>query len=201
MAQALLPYLGGEKLDHMQVAELCGMLGTIAPKDHDPTIQALRAVLDTGRTGDLELEAAISLKRLGDKVGPKRLLKTLKDKVRGRNKRDYLHHNNLGDYYLAFEDYQRAIRSYENAIDHASSISIQSRLYINIARAEAGRARWAYVRRALKESGINYQQLIKYGQDFPELGKAYKQEPVRKFLDSLPGKANGKGNGGRKGRR
>ncbi|MHC4814157.1 MAG: hypothetical protein ACYTGW_20135, partial [Planctomycetota bacterium] len=197
VAVALLPLLDGEKLDHMQVAKLCGMLGTIAPREHEPTIKTLRGLVETGRTGDLELEAAISLRRLGDKVGPKKLLANLKQKVRGRNKKDYLHHNNLGDYYLAFAEYQLAVRSYENAIKHASSISIQSRLYVNIARAEARRSRWAYVRRALRNSKANHQQLIKYGQEFPELQEAYKQETLRKFLDDLKpkNKANGKGNG------
>ena len=92
-------------------------------------------------------------------------------------------------------------RSYENAIKHAASISIQSRLYINIARAEARRARWGHVRRAVKDSGANYQQLVKYGQDFPELKDAYKQDPVRKFMAEAAAKANGKGNGKSKGRR
>ena len=191
-AVALLPFLSGEKLDQMQVAELGQVLGTVAPKHHDATITALRGLVDSGRTGDMELEAAIALGRLGDKVGPQRLLKALKTKVRGRNKRDYLQHNNLGDYYLAFGDYQLAVRSYENAIRHTSSVSYRSRLYIKIARAEARRERWAQARKALRDSKANYQQLLKYGQDYPVLQEAYKQEAVRKFLDSIKPKVDPK---------
>lgn len=199
VAMALLPFLSGEKLDQIQVGELCRVLGTVAPRDHEPTIVALRRLIDTGRTGDLELDAAVALGKLGDKIGPQRLLRTLKSKVRGRNKRDYLQHCNLGDYYLAFGDYPRAVRSYENAINHTSSVSYRSRLYIKIARSEARRERWTHVRKALKLSGANYQQLRKYGQDYPELEEAYRQESVRKFLDDMPSKpktalkANGNG--------
>lgn len=207
VASALLPLLSGEKLDQMQLAELCKALGTVAPRQHDPTITSLRGLIDTGRTGDLELEAAIALGQLGDKIGPQRLLRALKTKVRGRNKRNYLQHNNLGDYYLAFGDYQLAVRSYDTAIKHTDSVSYKSMLFVKIARAEARRERWTHVRKALKESKANYQQLLTYGQDYPELGEAYKQESVRKFLDSMPskpkvdpktagnGQDDGKGNG------
>ena len=93
--------------------------------------------------------------------------------------------------------------SYENAVKHVSSLSIRSRLYVNIARAEARRGRWANARRALKNSKANHEQLLKYGKDFPELGEAYKQEALRKYLDGLKPKepkANGKANGRGKGR-
>ena len=208
-ALALLPLLSGEKLDRMQIADLCRALGHIAPKDHEETVKALRKLIDTGYTGDLELAAAVSLRRLGNKAGPKKLLTNLRQKTKGRTRRDYMQHSYLGDYLMAFEDYSAAARSYQEALKHASGPNIRARLSINIARAQAKRGRWADVRRHLKGSGSNYKQLMKYAEEFPELKEAYQQDPVKRFLEGLKpkeqpgangngrgkGRGNGKGNG------
>ena len=60
VARALLPLLDDGRLDWQDTRRLLRALATIAPHSHDPTSRRLHQILDTGETGSLALQAALT---------------------------------------------------------------------------------------------------------------------------------------------
>lgn len=184
-AVRLLGYFSNQKLDRTELSVLADTLAVVAPPGHKPTIDKLKSILADGDTGGLELRTAMALRRLGDKSGPLTLRKNLLKKIRGRNKRNYLNHANLGEYYLEFGEFKPAVDAYKSGITHATGYAIKSMLYLQIARAQAKREKWRYVRDALKESKMPFDQIQKAAKDYPEIATALAREPVKKFMDAF----------------
>ena len=157
----------------------------VAPAGHKPTIERLNAILATSDTGTLELQTAIALRILGDKTGPASLKKNLRRKLTGKQKRIYLNHANLGDYYLEFGDYKAAVDAYKAGINVATGSAIRSMLYLRIARAQAKREKWTFVRNALRDSKYPFDRLQKAATDHPELAAAMQHESVKKFMSAF----------------
>ena len=181
-ADRLLGFFDNQKLDRTELAVLAATLAEIAPPGHKPTIERLKAILTKGDTGGLELQTAIALRILGDKTGPASLKKTLRRKITGKQKRNYLNHANLGEYYLEFGDYKSAVDAYKAGINVATGSAIRSMLYLQIARAQAKRGKWTFVKNALRDSKYPFDRLQKAATDHPEIAIAMQHDPVKKFM-------------------
>ncbi|MEE2886931.1 MAG: hypothetical protein VX951_05820 [Planctomycetota bacterium] len=184
-AERLLTFFDNQKLDRTELASLAKTLAVVAPPAHKPTITRLKAILASGDTGRLELQTAIALRALGDKTGPAALRKNLVRRTRGRSKRNYLNHANLGEYYLEFGEYKLAVDAYKAGVAVATGNAIRSMLFLQIARAQAKRERWRFVRDALKESKLPFDRIQKAAEDYPEIAEALKHETVKKFMDAF----------------
>jgi len=184
-ADRLLPYFDNQKLDRTELSTLADALAVIAPVGHKPTIERLKTVLESGDTGGLELRTAVALRSLGDKTGPAALRKTLIKKTRGKARRNYLNHANLGEYHLEFGDYKAATTAYKAGISVATGNAIRAMLYLQLARAQAKREKWQYVRDALRDSKMPLDRIQKAAQAHPEIAEALTHEPVKKFIDAF----------------
>ena len=188
-AHALLPYFDHEKLDDVYWSEIAQILAVVAPKGDKPTIERLKEIVKKKEPGTLELRAALTLRILGDKVGPEILRKSLRRLTSSsKTGKDYLNWSNLAEFYLEFGDYRKAVASYRSAIDRAHNPSIRSQLYIDMARAQARRTppRPRDVRDALRDSLANLEGLMEAARIDPILAKAMQDPIVKKFIDSFP---------------
>ena len=77
--------------------------------------------------------------------------------------------------------------SFTTAVRIAFSPSVDSMLYIQIARAQARRKplRYREVRNALRDSKANYQRLMDAAAEDPALAEAMKHPTVAKFMDAF----------------
>lgn len=184
-AERLLSFFDNQKLDRTELASLATTLAVVAPPDHKPTITRLKTILTSGDTGRLELQTAIALRALGDKDGPTLLRKNLLKRCRGRNKRNYLNHANLGEYYLEFGEYKLAVDAYKAGITVATGNAIRAMMYLQIARAQAKREKWRFVKDALRDSKLPFDRIQAAAGEYPELAEAILHEPVKKFMDAF----------------
>ncbi len=186
-ALALLPLLDLQQLslDSMQMQTVCRALATVAPANHQPSIQALLKLLENGRTGAPELQAAQTLVLLGDKSGRSTLLRSLQQRLRGPGKRNYRNHSMLGDFYREFGEYGRAHSAYKDALELTNGFNTRRQLYINMARCEAHRSRWKSLQAALVKSGASRKTLLQAAADYPELAKAFQEPKLQKFLQGM----------------
>ncbi|MCA8957927.1 MAG: hypothetical protein KDC87_17765 [Planctomycetes bacterium] len=187
-ADVLLEFFKNTKLDRVQLGEVARILGTVAPVGHDPTIERLRSVIkESENPGDLELDCAITLRRMGDKQGPEKLRAALISRTRSpKTKRQFIYWNYLGDYYLAFDQPKQAATAFRKAYDNAQGENVRTMLQIKLARAEARQSHWTQVRNALRDSRGSLSALQQELTKHPELAEAAKHRPVKEFLESFP---------------
>ncbi len=185
-AHELLPFFENKKLDSTYFEQIVEVLALVTPVGDKMTIDRLRKMLESQSPGSLELRAAKTLKTLGDKTGPATLKRNLL-KLTARSRKDYLNWSNLGDYCLEFGDYKRAVSSFTTAVRIAFSPSVDSMLYIQIARAQARRKplRYREVRNALRDSKADYKRLMAAAAEDPALAEAMKHPTVAKFMDAF----------------
>ena len=185
--ETLLALLDHKKLDVFHRTDLVDVIGKVAPAGHKAAIARLRALLDGGNAGMLELRAALTLKRLGDKTGPEKLRRSLKRLTTGaKTKRDYLPWSQLGEYYLEFGKLQDAANMYKTAIRRAQNASIRTRLYLRLAQIHARRKnRHKEVKEALKASRATFKVLQQEAAADPFLAEAFKHRIVKQYLDTF----------------
>ncbi len=188
-AHQLLAYFDHEKLDVTSWTDIAKILAVVAPKGDEATIERLRMIVRNPSPGTLELQAAITLRTLGNRDGPKTLEKTLHRLTQAsRSRRDYLNWSNYGEFLLEFGEYKRAVQIFKEALKKTASLSIQSSIWIHIARAQARRkpVRAKEVRNALRDSQASYAKLMQEAADDPALAAAMLLPIVKTFMDSFP---------------
>jgi hypothetical protein len=185
-ARALLPLLDREKLDWQDSLRLVQGLATVAPRDHEPTCRRLHEIVDSGDTSSLAVQAAVTLRALGDRQGVTKLQRTLNEQLRRPQRRRepglYEQRANLA---FAIEDYGDAIADYEKILEYTDGPAMTRRAYVGLIRAEAQRKKTANLLKHMRSSGMTVSELEAIGNDDPAVREALQQDKVRSFLQQL----------------
>lgn len=188
VAHAMLPYFGNNKLDRTEWRELAQLLIKVSPPKDEKVLARLRQAIEENKSASLSLQAAVTMKALGDDEGAEILQRHLRRETRDpRGKRVAYNWSNLGDFYLAMDDLVRARDAYLKGTRLARS-SGSSRLYIQLAKVAARRERWKDVRDALRDSGSSLKVLQAEARHDEPLARAFEQKIVKEYLDSFAGR-------------
>lgn len=186
VARALLPLLDDDKLDWRGTKRLVEILARVAPEDHEPTEKRLHALLDTGDTGALALEAALTLRALGDKNGLKKLLQTITDQLRRPQRRqDPQLYEDRANLHFAVGDYREAADDFDKVLDLSNSPLLQRKMRRELVRCEARRARWDRMLRQLKDSNLSYDEVMELARADEAVQDGLQRPSVRSWLQDL----------------
>ncbi len=187
VARALLPLLDRERLDWRDLKRLLQALATIAPKGHDPTERRLHELLDSGDTSGLGLEAAVTLRTLGDKSGLKKLLGNINEQLKrpARRQEPQLYEDRANALVVAGE-YKDAADDYEKILDLSNSPLLQRKVRVLLVKCEAHRGRFEKVLKHLKDGAVAYDEVMALAQDDPVVMDAFQRPSLRSWLQAQP---------------
>ncbi|MBM4061826.1 MAG: hypothetical protein FJ265_12135 [Planctomycetes bacterium] len=184
-ARALLQLIG-EPLDWRDTLRLLQALGTVAPKDHEPTCRRLHELLEAGEASALAVQAAVTLRNLGDKQGVVKLKRTLDDLLRKpQRKKEAALYEQRANLAYAIEDYAEAVADYEKILENSEGLAMTRRAYEGLIRCEVHRRRWQNVVKHMKNSTMTVAEIEAMAYDDPLMQEALAQERVRSFLQAL----------------
>jgi tetratricopeptide (TPR) repeat protein len=185
-AKALLPLLDREKLDWRGTKRLVEVLAQIAPPDHEPTTRRLHDLLDTGETGALALQAASTLRALGDKNGLKKLMSTINDQLkRPQRRQDPQLYEDRANLHFAMGEYRDAAEDFDKVLDLTNSLMLQRKIRRELVRCEAHRNRWDRALKHLKESGMSFDDVQALGREDEAVQEALQRPSIRSWLQGL----------------
>src|SRR5262249_31171432 len=165
VAKALLPLLHHERLVYDDKKRLVQALAKVAPKNHDPTIRRLQAVIDGGEVDSLGLQAALALRALGDKNGLKKLQAALTERTHKQAlRRDPKVYEERANLFLANENYGAAADDLEKVLELNPNSLTARRAHLCLARCEAHRKGWTKVLEHLREAGPTADELAALAQ-------------------------------------
>ncbi|MDO8349067.1 MAG: HEAT repeat domain-containing protein, partial [Planctomycetota bacterium] len=151
-ARALLALLG-ERLGWQDTLRLVQSLGTVAPRGHEPTCRRLLELLESGETSGLGVQAAVTLRALGDGRGVTKLKRTLDELLKKpQRKRDATLFEQRASLAFAIEDYADAVADYERILEFSDGMAMTRRAHIGLIRSEVRRRKWQNVTKAMKNS-------------------------------------------------
>jgi len=184
-ARALLS-LVGERLDWRDTCRLVQALATVAPRDHELTCRRLRELLDSGETSALAVQAAVTLRALGDRTGVVKLKRTLTEQLNKTNrKRDATLYEQRASLAFATEEYADAVADYEKILEFSQGQAMTRHAHIGLIRSEVRRKKWPNVTKQMKSSGFTVAEIEGLGLDDPVMQEALQNEKIRPFLLAL----------------
>ena len=181
---ALLPLLNRERLDWRDTRSLVEALATVAPKGHEATIRKLHELIDGNDTSSLAVQAAITLRDLGDKQGVGKLNKTLDDKIRRRKKEAALYEQRAS-LLFAIEDFSAAVSDYEKILENSEGAAMTRRAYVGLLICEARRKKIQNMIKHMKASGMTQEDFEALAEQDEEFRIAMDHERTRTFLKQL----------------
>lgn len=185
-ARALLPLFESDRLLWQDDKRLVQALATVAPREHDPTCRLLHQILDGGDTTPLAVEAAVSLRALGDNRGVSKLKNFLNEQLRKpQRKREATLYEQRAMLALATGDDGDAVADFERMLDCADGTQMIRRAYIGIMRGEARRKKVTALTTAMKASTFTVEEIEAIGAWDPVFHEALQQEKVRSFLQKM----------------
>jgi tetratricopeptide (TPR) repeat protein len=189
-ARGLLSLLEGDRLDWADRKRLIGALATVAPAGHDPTTKRLLGLIDEGEATSLTVQAAVTLRALGEKQGVARAKRIIDDSMRKPNRRrDPQLLEIRGSLLFATEDYGEALADFERMLEAIGPISegqtLQRRSYIWQMRCEARRKRVPNLTKLMKTSGLTAAEIEAIGAEDPVFAEALQDDKVKQALQSL----------------
>ncbi|MEC7585055.1 MAG: hypothetical protein VYE77_12115 [Planctomycetota bacterium] len=186
VASVLLPFLDQQQLDWRDTMKLVKALGTIAPRNHEPTKQRLHLLLDADATSSLGLEAALSLNELGDKTGLKKLERTLTDLLRRpKGRRQAQLFEQRANMFYATGQYREAAIDYQRVLENSSSTLLQRKTRLRLISCEAHRRKWSAMLRQLQQIQLTYEELMQLAKDDPAVAEALKQDRIANWVKKL----------------
>lgn len=189
-ANALLPLLERDRLDHRDALRVVQALATVAPKDHAPTTRRLLQIIDDGDTGELGLAAGLSLRALGDRSGLLKLRRNLTNELsKAQRKREPGLHELRGNLYFAIENYDEAVADYQKALELTDGAMMTRRLQLRLVRTEAHRRKWQNMVGHLKNAAVGYDELMALAAEDPAVQEALQSDRVKAYVQSLPREA------------
>lgn len=185
-ARAMLALLG-ERLDYWQdTRRLLQVLGTVAPREHEPTCQRLLAIIEGGETSAIAVQAAVTLRNLGERQGVTKLKRSLDEQLRKpQRKREAALYEQRANLAFAIEEFGDAIADFEKILEFSEGAAMTRRAHVGLIRCEAHRRKWQNVIRLMRNSAMTVAELEALGQDDPAMQEALGQEKVRAFLQQL----------------
>ena len=185
-ARALLLLLDREKLFWQDTKRLLQALATVAPRDHEPTLKRLHELIDGGDTSSIGLQAALTLRALGDGKGVTKLKKSLDEQLRKpARKREPALYEQRGSLLFATEDYGEAFADFETMLQLNDGLAMSRRAHIFMMRCEARRKKIANLTKLMKQSGLTVEEIEAIGADDTVFAETLQQDKVRSFLQTL----------------
>lgn len=185
-ARALLPLLDRDRLDWQDTKRLVQVLATVAPSDHEPTVRRLHEILDGGDTSSLAVQAALTMRGLGDRQGVTKLKRTLDEQLRKPKRREeaalFEQRANL---LFALDEYADAIADYEKALQFQDGLAMTRRAYVGQMRCEARRKKLGNLTKLMKSSGMTVSEIEAIGNEDPVFQETLQKDSVRTFLAAL----------------
>lgn len=193
-ARALLPLLDRERLAWQDTKLLVTALGTIAPQNHEPTCKRLHELIDSGETSSLGVQAALSLRSLGDTRGVPKLKRSLDEQLRKpQRKKEATLYEQRGGLLMGIEEYADAYADFEKMLENSSNEGAMSRrAYAGMMRCEARRKRVANLTKLMKASAMSISEIESIGAEDAVFQETLQQDKVRQFLQSLAKELGGK---------
>lgn len=184
-ATQLLPLLDRDKLEWRDSKRLVQALATVAPKGHDAVLRRLHELIDSGETSALGLEAAVTLRALGDKTGLKKLLTAINEQIkrpqRPQNPQLFEDRANLA---VVLGEYKDAVDDYEQVLALSNSPALQRKIRLQLVRCEAHRNRFDKMAKHLKDGALTVDELLALGQEDPVVQEALQRPSIRTWLQA-----------------
>lgn len=185
-ARALLPLADPERLDWQDRKRLVQALATVAPREHEPTLRKLHELLDSGETSALGVEAAVTLKALGDRQGVTKLKRLLDEQLRKpQRKREAGLYQQRANLNFAIEEYGDAFADYESMREFSDGMTMTRLAFVGLMRCEARRKKVPNLLKLMKASGMLVAEIEAIGYEDPVFHETLQQERVRSFLTGL----------------
>lgn len=186
VARALLPLLDPERLDWQDRRRLVQVLATVAPREHEATCTRMHELIDSGETTALTVQAAVTLKALGDNRGVAKLQRTLNDQLRKpQRKREAALYEQRANLAFAIEEYADAIADYEKILEFSDGIAMSRRAHVGLIRSEIRRKKPANAMKFMRASNMSVAEIEAIGFEDPVVQEGLQQEKMRAFLQTL----------------
>ena len=182
--RALLPLLNDERLLWQDKRRLVQALATVAPKDHDKTRELLHAIIDNQDTTALAVDAAVSLRTIGDNRGITKLKNVLNEQIR-KNKKIAALYEQRANLAMATEEWGDAVTDFENMLEVSDGHQMTRRAWTGIMRCEARRKKTTQLTNAMKTSTFTVEEIEAIGGWDPVFHETLQQDKVRAFLQKL----------------
>jgi hypothetical protein len=186
-ARALLPLLDRDRLNFQDTKRLLQVLATVAPHDHEPTVRRLHQWLDTGDSSSLGVQAALSLRAIGDKNGVTKLKRNL-DMLLSKplRKRDAALYEQRGNLLFGIEEYADAFADFEKTLEHSDGTAMTRRAYVGMMKCEARRKKLVpNLTKLMKASTFTVAEIEAIGADEPWFAETLQNDKVKAFLQNL----------------
>lgn len=185
-ARALLPLIGSDRLEWQDTRRLLQILATVAPHDHEPTCRRLLELLDSGDTGPLAVQVAVTLRALGERTGVTKLKRALDEQLRKpQRKKEAALYEQRANLAFAIEEYGDALADYEKILEFSDGKAMSLRAYHGMIRCEAHRKKWQNLTKLMKASGMTVAEIEALATDDPTMQEALAHEKVKSFLQAL----------------
>ncbi len=186
VARALLPLLDREKIDWQDMRRLVETLAVVAPKDHAPTIQRLQALIADAEPSSISVQAAVTMRALGEKQGVTKLLRQLAEQLRKANRRrDASLYELRAGLLFATEEYTEAIADYEQILENTNGLAMSRRAYVGLIKCEAHRKKTQNAIKHMRASGMTVAEIESLGREDGAVRALLEQDKVRSFLAAL----------------
>lgn len=186
VARALLPLLDREKLDYQDTRRLVRSLATIAPHDHEPTVRRLQELIVDGEPSSISVEAAVTMRTLGEKQGVTKVTRQLTDLLRKPNRRrDATLFELRASLQFEIGEFADAADDYEKILEFTNGPAMSRRAYVGLIRCEAHRRKTSSAIKHMKNSGLLVADIEAIGNEDEAVRVLLDQEKVRSFLQSL----------------
>ncbi|MFT4515216.1 MAG: HEAT repeat protein [Planctomycetota bacterium] len=182
--EALLPLLSRERIDWQDTRTLVEALATVAPKGHKVTIRKLHELIDGNDTSSLAVQAALTLRSLGDRKGITRLKRTLDDKVRRRNKEATLYEQR-STLLFAIDEFSDALNDFEKMVLHSEGATMTRRAYVGVLKCESRRNKVTSMVKHMKASGMLQEDFDALAEQDEHFRNAMNHDRVKTFLKQL----------------
>lgn len=182
--EALLPLLSRERIDWQDTRTLVAALATVAPKGHEKTIRKLHELIDGNDTSSLAVQAAVTLRSLGDKQGITRLNRTLDDKIR-RRKREAALYEQRASLLFAIDEFSDALSDYEKILNYSEGAAMTRRAYVGMLKCESRRKKIQNMVKHMKASGMTQEDFDSLAEQDEPFRTAMDHERTRSFLKQL----------------
>ena len=187
--EALLLLLNESRIDWQDTLRLVQGLAEIAPLRHEPTARALNELIDKNQTSSLAVNAAVSLRALGDNSGVTRLKRSLDERLRRQKKAATLYEQRAR-LLFAIAEFGDAAEDYEKIIDYAEGAAMTRRAYYGLLKSEARRnknqsSKIQSIVKHMKSSGMSPAEFERLASQDEPFREALEHDRSQAFLKQL----------------
>jgi len=181
---ALLPLLSRERIDFQDTKNLVIALATVSPKGHGATLRKLAELIDNSEAGSLEVQAAVTMRTLGDKSGVTRLNRQLDDKIRKR-KREAGLYEQRASLLFAIGEYSKAHSDYDKILEYSEGAAMTRRAFEGLLRCSARRKKIQTMIREMKTSGMSPEEFQNLAAKDEVFKQALTHDRTKSFMRQL----------------